>query len=129
MIYRHGVERNEVMTDYLPYILCTVLFMVGVYAIVSKKNIVKIIIGTVIVEYGVNLMLILVGYKREGLAPIVTEETKEVTGKFVDPLPQALVVTSIVIGLGILALVVSVAIRLHEKYGTFDVSEIRRLRG
>lgn len=125
------------MADYLPYILCTVLFMVGVYAIVSKKNIVKIIIGTVIVEYGVNLMLILVGYRgvvgnklEEGLAPIVTEETTvENLKRFVDPLPQALVVTSIVIGLGILALVVSVAIRLHEKYGTFDISEIRRLRG
>jgi multicomponent Na+:H+ antiporter subunit C len=116
------------MVAYLPYILCTVLFMIGVYAIVSKKNLVKIIVGTVIVEYGVNLMLILVGYKRGGLAPILTETVRG-TENLVDPLPQALVVTSIVIGLGILALVVSVAIRLHEKYGTFDISEIRRLKG
>ena len=119
---------NEIMEAYLPYILCTVMFMIGIYAIVSKKNLVKIIIGFVIAEYGVNLMLILIGYKRDGLAPIVTETVRD-TEKFVDPLPQAMVVTSIVIGLGILALVVAVALRLHEKYGTFDVSKMRRLKG
>jgi multicomponent Na+:H+ antiporter subunit C len=47
----------------------------------------------------------------------------------VDPLPQALVLTSIVIGLGITALLVAMALRLHEKYGTFDVEAMRKLRG
>jgi multisubunit Na+/H+ antiporter MnhC subunit len=47
----------------------------------------------------------------------------------VDPLPQALILTAIVIGLGTIALMVSLAVRLYEKYGTFDISEIRRLQG
>jgi multicomponent Na+:H+ antiporter subunit C len=47
----------------------------------------------------------------------------------VDPLPQALVLTSIVIGLGTLALMVSLVIRLYEKHGTFDMSQISKLRG
>jgi len=47
----------------------------------------------------------------------------------VDPLPQALVLTSIVIGLGVTALVISLAIRIYEKYGTFDITKIKRLRG
>jgi multicomponent Na+:H+ antiporter subunit C len=47
----------------------------------------------------------------------------------VDPLPQALVLTSIVIGLGVLALMVALCVRLYERYGTFDITEIRRLRG
>jgi multicomponent Na+:H+ antiporter subunit C len=47
----------------------------------------------------------------------------------VDPIPQALVLTSIVISLGILALMVSLAIRLYEKYGTFDITKIRKLKG
>ncbi len=47
----------------------------------------------------------------------------------VDPLPQALVLTSIVIGLGTTALMVALCIRLYERYGTFDMSEIRKLRG
>ena len=46
-----------------------------------------------------------------------------------DPLPQALILTSIVIGLGVVALMAAMAIRLHEKYGTFDVSEMKKLRG
>jgi multicomponent Na+:H+ antiporter subunit C len=47
----------------------------------------------------------------------------------VDPLPQALVVTSIVIGLGVTTLAIAIAIRLYEKYGTYDITEIRRLKG
>jgi multicomponent Na+:H+ antiporter subunit C len=47
----------------------------------------------------------------------------------VDPLPQALVLTSIVIGLGITSLGIALCIRLYEKYGTFDITEIRRLKG
>jgi multisubunit Na+/H+ antiporter MnhC subunit len=48
---------------------------------------------------------------------------------FVDPLPQALVLTAIVIGLGTTALMVSIAVRIHEKYDTLDVRKIRKLRG
>jgi multicomponent Na+:H+ antiporter subunit C len=48
---------------------------------------------------------------------------------FVDPLPQALILTSIVIGLGVTALMVAITVRLYEKYKTFDIEEIRRLRG
>jgi multicomponent Na+:H+ antiporter subunit C len=47
----------------------------------------------------------------------------------VDPLPQALVLTSIVIELGVTALLVALALRLFQKYKTFDITQIRRLRG
>jgi multicomponent Na+:H+ antiporter subunit C len=89
--------------------------MIGIYCLIAKKNIVRKIIGLVIIEYATNLFFILVGY---GFA-----------AKAVDPLPQALVLTSIVIGLGTLCLMVALAIRLNEKYRTFDTSEINRLKG
>jgi multicomponent Na+:H+ antiporter subunit C len=111
-----------------PYILCSIILLLGVYAVVAKKNLVKIIIGLLIIEYAVNLMLVLVGYRAGGEAPIVTEAAQD-TAHFVDPLPQALIVTSIVIGLGLTAMVVALCIRLYEKYGTLDVLLIRRLRG
>jgi multicomponent Na+:H+ antiporter subunit C len=47
----------------------------------------------------------------------------------VDPIPQALVLTSIVIGVGVTAMTVAIALRLYERYGTYDIQEIRRLRG
>jgi multicomponent Na+:H+ antiporter subunit C len=113
------------------YFLSLVLFVMGLYCLVAKKNIVKKIIGIVITEYSINLFLILIGYRKDGIAPILLKgmTAREIAEKGVDPLPQALVLTSIVIGLGVLALMVAICLRLYEKYKTFDMSEINKLRG
>lgn len=113
------------------YFLSLVLFVMGLYCLVAKRNIVKKIIGIVIIEYSINLFLVLVGYRSGGVAPIVLKgmSRSEVAAHGVDPLPQALVLTSIVIGLGLLALMVAICLRLYEKHKTFDMSEINRLRG
>ena len=120
------------------YALCFLLFMIGLYCAVVKKNLVKIVIGLAIMEYAVNLFLIMLGYRVGGTAPIVGRAdvqtgVNNIAGRFinnaVDPLPQALVLTSIVISLGSLALLISLCIRIYDKYGTFDITEIRRLRG
>ena len=122
----------------MPYALCFLLFMIGLYCAVVKKNMVKIVIGIMVMEYAVNLFLIMLGYRAGGVAPIVDSGflesgTEGVTAAFlntaVDPLPQALVLTSIVISLGSLALMISICIRTYGKYGTFDITEIRRLKG
>ncbi len=113
------------------YGLCLLLFVIGLYAAVTKKNTVKIVIGLGIMEYAVNLFLVLLGYRKGGSVPILDRDTN--VGVFlataVDPLPQALVLTSIVIGLGVMGMAIALCIRLYEKYGTFDITEIRRLRG
>ncbi len=113
------------------YALCFVLFVIGLYCALTKKNIVKIVIGLTIMEYAVNLFLVLLGYRKDGVAPIVEKGAGplEFLARSVDPLPQALVVTSIVIGLGVTTLAIALCVRLYEKYGTFDISEIRRLKG
>ena len=121
----------------MPYALCFLLFMIGLYCAAVKKNMVKIVIGIMIMEYAVNLFLIMLGYRTGGTAPIVGREDittgSQLSNLFinscVDPLPQALVLTSIVISLGSLALMISICIRTYEKYGTFDITEIRRLKG
>jgi multicomponent Na+:H+ antiporter subunit C len=122
----------------MPYALCFLLFMIGLYCAVVKKNMVKIVIGIMVMEYAVNLMLIMLGYHFGGVMPIVEKDqmisaTGQITESFinasVDPLPQALVLTAIVISLGSLALMISICIRTYEKYGTFDITDIRRLKG
>ena len=122
----------------MPYALCFLLFVIGLYCAVVKKNMVKIVIGIMVMEYAVNLFLIMLGFRTGGVAPIVDRSyleagTQQVTSAFinsaVDPLPQALVLTSIVISLGSLALMISICIRTYGKYGTFDITEIRRLKG
>lgn len=109
------------------YLLCLILFCVGLYGVLRKRNIVKIIIGLGIIEYSVNLFFVLAGYRYRGRAPIEAQDQNILN--MVDPLPQALVLTSIVIGLAVTALVISIAIRIYERYGTFDITKIKRLRG
>jgi len=109
------------------YLMCLILFSIGIYCILVKRNLIKIIIGIGIAEYAVNLFFILVGYRAQGRAPILAQD--QVIQNMVDPLPQVLILTNIVIGLAVTVLIVAIAIRIYEKYGTFDITKIRRLRG
>jgi multisubunit Na+/H+ antiporter MnhC subunit len=92
-----------------------------------KRNIIKIIIGIGIMEYAANLFFVLAGYVREGRSPIYAHD--QAIGNMVDPLPQVVVLTAIVLGLSVTFLLVSIAIRLYEKYGTFDITKINGLKG
>ena len=109
------------------YLLCLLLFCIGLYGVLRKRNLVKIVIGLGIIEYAMNLFFVLLGYRFHGRAPLDAQDQNILN--MVDPLPQALVLTSIVIGLGVTALVISIAIRIYEKYGTFDITKIKKLKG
>lgn len=109
------------------YILCFVLFLVGLYGVITRRNLIKIVISLSILEYSIFLFLALIGYIDQGIAPIADPEA--VGQIYVDPLPQAMVLTDIVICLSTTALLMAIAIRLYRKYKTFDIREIKNLRG
>ena len=109
------------------YLLTFVLFSIGLYCAVRKRNLIKIIIGIGIMEYAVNLFFVLIGYRAEGRSPIFSNT--QAIANIVDPLPQAVVMTAIVIGLSITLLLVVIAVRIYEKYGTFDITKINKLKG
>lgn len=111
----------------LLFLGCILLVLIGLYAIVTKRNLIKIAIGFCMVEYGVNLLFAFIGFKKDALAPIITKI--DATHNFVDPIPQALVLTAIVIGLGTTAVMLALIIRLYQKYRTLDISEIKKLKG
>lgn len=111
------------------YVLCLALFCVGVYGMLAKRNLIKIILGLFVAEYAVNMLFVVLAYRREGRSPIHDPAGAISPEAMVDPLPHALVLTSIVIGLAVTALLVALAMRLHEKFGTYDVSHIRELKG
>lgn len=110
----------------IAYLLCLVLFCVGLYGVVRKRNLIKIVVGLTIMEYAVNLFLILLGYRMHGRAPIYSADQQVLN--MVDPLVQAMVLTTIVMGLGLVMLVVSIAVRIYEKYKTFDITKINKLK-
>ena len=113
----------------LNYIASFFLIVLGLYCIVMKYNLVKTVIGLSIMDYGVNLLIITIGYNPGATAPIFTEGELTAASTFVDPIPQALTLTSIVIGACVTAMSLSLVIKLEEQYGTIDTREIRRLRG
>ncbi|RLF55050.1 MAG: cation:proton antiporter [Thermoplasmata archaeon] len=119
------------MIQNLPYIAVALLIIIGLYATIFKKNLIKIIMGITILESGVNLFLITLGYRKGAVAPIYTNlpEGTKVPQSLTFPVPQALTLTSIVIGVAVLALMLAIAVQIYRKYRTLDVTKIRRLRG
>jgi multicomponent Na+:H+ antiporter subunit C len=109
------------------YILCFILFLVGLYGVITRRNLIKIAISLTIMEFSVFLFFALIGYIDGGVAPIV--DPADPVKTYVDPLPQAMVLTAIVIGLATTAMMMAVIIRLYRKYGTFDIREMKSLKG
>lgn len=111
----------------IPYLMCFGLFLTGLYGIITRRNLVKIAISLSVMEFSTFLFLALIGYIEGGTAPIV--DPADQAKIYVDPLPQALVLTAIVIGLATTAMIMAVIIRIYRKYGTFDIREIKNLKG
>ncbi len=114
------------MIGNFPFITCAILIALGIYALMFKRNLIKIVIGMVLIEAGVNLFLITIGYKADSIAPIFTYASKE---SMVLPTVQALTLTNIVIGFAVNALLLSFIIMIYRHYKTIDSREVRRLRG
>ena len=111
------------------YIASFFLIVLGLYCIVVKYNLIKTVIGLSVMDYGVNLLIITIGFNPGGTAPIFAAGELTPASYFVDPIPQALTLTSIVIGACVTAMSLALVIKLEEQYGTTDTREIRRLRG
>ena len=100
------------------------LIVLGLYGLITKRNVIKIIISLNVLEIGLNIFIISVGYVTGGVAPIFSEAALNSGVNFVDPLPQALVLTAIVIGVGTTALGLALAKNMYQKYGTFELDEM-----
>ena len=115
------------MIGNLPYVAVVMFVGLGIYTLMFKRNLIKIAIGICLIENGVNLFLITLGYRKGAIAPIYTQAPSGQA--MVLPTPQALTLTSIVIGIATTALILSIAMMIYKHYGTLDTDEVRRLRG
>ena len=111
------------------YVASVFLIVLGLYTILTKKNLIKIVLGMGIVDYGINLLIVSIGFNDGGTAPIFTISEIAKGAYFVDPVPQALTLTSIVIGACVDAMALALVIMLYRMYKTANADEIRRLRG
>ena len=114
------------------YIASVVLIVLGLYTVCTKKNLIKVVLGLGIVDYGVNMLIVSLGFNDGGTAPIyqVSDLLNGVAPSFfVDPVPQALTLTSIVIGACVDAMALSLVIMIYRKYKSINADDVRRLHG
>lgn len=114
---------------YIIIITGFLLIIVGLWGILSQKNLFKIILGFTIFDSGVNVVMVSIGYVKGKTAPILDViPVKDALKSIVDPVPQALVLTSIVIGLGVTALMLVYAIKLYHDKKSLDINNFKDLK-
>lgn len=119
------------MQEFLTYSVygtAIALVLIGVYTILIKKNLIKIVIGTSIMNAGLHLLFVAIGFVNDGTAPIFSPAVAGSDVVMVDPVPQALVLTAIVIGFGVTAVALSLVIRLYRHHNTINIDEIKKLK-
>jgi len=106
-----------------------VLILMGLYGALTNRDIIRMIVGFTIAGTGVNIVLVSVGVIAGREAPILdTIPPAEAAARIIDPVPQALVLTAIVIGLGITALMLAYAYRLFRHRGSLDIADFTELK-
>lgn len=107
-----------------------VLILMGLYGALTNRDILRMIVGFTIADTGVNVVLVAVGYMPGRTAPILDAAVPaaEAAARIIDPVPQALVLTAIVIGLGVTALMLAYAYRLFRARGSLDISNFTELK-
>ena len=105
-----------------------VLILLGFWGALTNRNILRIIIGFSIANTGVHVVLVSVGYLPGRTAPILDATVTDPPAQIIDPVPQALVLTAIVIGLGITALMLAYAYRLFRARGSLDIADFTELK-
>jgi multicomponent Na+:H+ antiporter subunit C len=110
-----------------PFVVSMALVALGLWALLSRRNLIKIVIGLKLIQNGVNLLLVAMGYVRDGVVPIYTYAPPD--APMVLPTPQALTLTSIVIGLATSALMLAFIVVIHRHKKTLDGRNVTELSG
>ena len=120
---------RQIVYTHLDEITALILFGIGFTQLLLDKNLVKKIIGFSMMDTGIYLFLASYGYIESRLAPIYVDGITD-PAAYVNPLPAGLVLTGIVVGVSVTAIMLGLTVRLYEKYHTLDMDEIaEQIRG
>lgn len=104
-------------------IMVGTLYAAGIYMIL-RRSLVKLIIGIILLGNGANLLIFLLGRIAKGQPPIIPAESKVFLEAYTDPLPQALILTAIVISFGLQSFAIILVKRAHKVVKTDDLDEM-----
>ena len=110
------------MIQLFAFCAAAALFGIGLYCVISHRDMIKICIGLSIMESALVLVLVAVAFRTGAGAPILTDEV----ARYVDPLPHALSLTAIVIGAGVISLALGLTVVVQRRFGTTDLRAVLR---
>lgn len=108
---------------FLPYAVAGWLFVVGLYGVVTSRNLIHQIISLSVVQASTYVLLLAVGFRSRAGAPVFAGIPA--SRPAVDPIVQALSLTDVVVGATVTAVLLAVAVQLHKRTGTLDPEVLR----
>ena len=117
------------------YAVAGLVFSLGVWVIVSSRNLVKIVMGLSLMESSVYVLLISMAYRRGSTAPVLLHppaghtERGLARGNVADPVLQNIALTAVVIGVAVTAVLLATVVRVAQHYRSLDADDVRGLRG
>ena len=107
-----------------------VLMVIGIWGMLTQRNPIKIVIGFVLFDAGLNIAIVSIAYIKNSTAPILDKavDAANASKLIADPLPQALVLTSIVIGLGVTALMLTYVLKMYKEKKSLDINSYTDLK-
>lgn len=112
---------------FLPYAIAAWLFVIGLYGIVTSRNLIHLINCLSVAEASTYVLLLAIGYRTGATAPIFSNISAHTLT--VDPVVQALTLTSIVVGAVVSALLLAISIQAQKRFGTLDPEELHSMQG
>lgn len=121
------MEYLNVIINNINYIGAFILFIIGLYTLLTHSNLLKKVIGINIMETSIFLFFVSIGYIKGANAPIIDLTNGNLT--YINPLPSAMILTGIVVGVSVTAFALSLIVKIHQAYGTLELDEIMEIRG
>jgi multicomponent Na+:H+ antiporter subunit C len=110
-----------------PFVLIAILLVVGLYGMTMKRNLLKKVVGMTIFQTSIYLLFIQGATKRGATIPVLDPELGADAAHYINPLPQVIVLTAIVVGVAITGVALALLLLVYRRYGTLD--EVRILEG
>jgi multicomponent Na+:H+ antiporter subunit C len=113
--------------SFLPYALAAWIFLVGLFGIVTSRNLIHIAVCVSVCQSATYVLLLAIGYRTHGTAPVFSDIPT--SRRVVDPVVQSLTLTDIVVSVAVAALLLAFALKAYEHHRSLDPSEIADMRG
>lgn len=110
-----------------PYFVAAWLFCCGLWGVITSRHLIHAVMCLTIVQSSTYVLLLGIGYRVGGAAPVFTDIAPGV--RTVDPVVQALMLTDVVVEAVVVALLLAMVVKAHEKSGSISPSDLRKLRG